>query len=205
MKESLMKRIGLIQFVVILLAASLLAGCAPAVATNAVPATPAANTSAAAPNSNPTAPIVNATVPGSTVAPLATATSKSSAASSKDACALLTKADVNKVLGQTFAPVAGTGQYGVCAYTFQLARIDLTISNTDGIQFMKTTRAKLAEMAIDVPGLGDEGLYNINSSTLFVRKGEAVYLLSYLDSMVTQEDKIAKEKVLAGLLLSRIN
>jgi hypothetical protein len=66
---------------------------------------------------------------------------------------------------------------------------------------MKTNRTRLAEMAVDVPGLGDEAFFNVNSSTLFVRKGEAMYLLSYLDSMVTQEDKIAKDSILAGLLL----
>ena len=70
---------------------------------------------------------------------------------------------------------------------------------------MAITRTRLAEMALDVPGLGDEAFYNVNSSTLFVRKGDAMYVMSYLDSMVTQEDKIVKETILAGLLLSRLN
>ena len=137
--------------------------------------------------------------------PLATATSKSSSKSAIDACVLLTKDDVNQVLGQAFEPLAGTGQYDICAYTFQLARIDLTITHTGGTRSMAITRTRLAEMALDVPGLGDEAFYNVNSSTLFVRKGDAMYVMSYLDSMVTQEDKIAKEKVLAGLLLGRLN
>ena len=190
-----MKKLGTIRTVVILLGASLLAGCAQA----------------ALPNANPTVPAVSAPVSAPTVAPLATVaalatpTSKPSTASSSNACTLLTLADVNKVLGQTFVPVAGTGQYGLCAYTFQLSRIDLTISNTGGTKNMKINRTDLAEKAVDVPGLGDEAFFNVGSSTLFFRKGDAMYLLSYLDSMVTQEDKIAKDTILAGLLLSRLN
>jgi hypothetical protein len=195
LKERKLKKIMMIQIAAILLGASLLAGCAQA----------------AVPNANPTVPAVSAPVSAPTVAPLATVaalatpTSKPSTASSSNACTLLTNADVNKVLGHTFEPVAGNGQYGLCAYTFQLSRVDLTITNTGGTQYMKINRTQLAEMALDVPGLGDEAFFNVNSSTLFVRKGDAMYLLSYLDSMVTQDDKIAKDTILAGLLLSRLN
>jgi len=184
-----MKKLGTIRTVVILLGASLLAGCAQA----------------ALPNANPTVPAVSAPVSAPTVAPLATPTSKPSTASSSNACTLLTLADVNKVLGQTFVPVAGTGQYGTCAYTSELSSIDLLISNTGGTKNMKINRTDLAEKAVDVPGLGDEAFFNVGSSTLFFRKGDAMYALSYLNSRVTQEDKIAKVTILAGLLLSRLN
>ena len=184
-----MKKLGTIRTVVILLGASLLAGCAQA----------------ALPNPNPTVPAVSVPVSAPTVAPLATPTSKPSTASSSNACTLLTLADVNKVLGQTFVPVAGTGQYGTCAYTSELSSIDLLISNTGGTKNMKINRTDLAEKAVDVPGLGDEAFFNVGSSTLFFRKGDAMYALSYLNSRVTQEDKIAKDTILAGLLLSRLN
>lgn len=202
-----MKKIMMIRILVFLFGASLLAGCAQAALPNANLTVPAVSAPVSAPTvapvatANQKAPAVSAP----TVAPLATAPSKSSSTSSTDACFLLTNADVNKVLGHTFEPVTGNGKYGVCAYTFQLSRVDLTISNTGGTSSMKITRTRLAEMALDVPRLGDEAFYNVNSSTLFVRKGDAEYALSYLDSMVTQEDKIAKEKVLAGLLLGRLN
>ena len=184
-----MKKLGTIRTVVILLGASLLAGCGQATL----------------PNPNPTVPAVSVPVSAPTVAPLATPTSKPSTASSSNACTLLTLADVNKVLGQTFVPDEGTGQYGRCAYTFQLSGIDLLISNTGGTKNMKINRTSLAELAVDVPGLGDEAFFNVGSSTLFFRKGDAMYALSYLNSRVTQEDKIAKDTILARLLLSRLN
>lgn len=199
-----MNKLRTIQFAVILACASLLAACGSAVlpTANSGAATVNVPTVAALATANPAAPASSPTpAPAAT---LAAATSAAPGSAAADACALLKNEDVNKVLGQTFVPVKDNGLYGVCAYTFQLSRVDLTITHTGGTQFMKTTRTNLADSGLNIPGLGDEALYNVNSSALFVRKGEAVYLLSYLDSMVTQADKIAKESTLAALLLSRL-
>jgi hypothetical protein len=200
-----MKKIMMIHIATILLGASLLAACGQVALQNVNPTVPAVS----APVSAPTvAPVATANQSATTVnkpTPHATATSKSSSTSSTDACVLLTNADVNKVLGHTFVPVAGNGQDGMCRYNFQLTSVDLTITLTEGTRVMKTNRTRLADMALNVSGLGDEAFFNINSSTLFVRKGEALYMISYLDSMVTQDDKVAKVSTLAKLLLSRLN
>lgn len=148
-------------FVTSLLGASLLAACGQA-------ATPTANSSAPADTKI------------ATTASKATAANSSSAKT--DACALLTKEAVGKVLGETVDTVTPKGLGGVCSYVTKNLDFELTAFHSGGTDYLKTTRAKLGDLALDVPGLGDEAFYNTNSivNTLFVRMGDAAYLLDVM-------------------------
>jgi len=186
-----MKKLITLRIAVLLLGVSLLAACGQT----------------AIPTKNSLGP----TVATPTVAPVATSipqlTPTSPIAVKADACTLLTQADVSKVLGQAVDAGTSKGLGGVCSYSTNNISIDLTVSHTGGIKFMQDTRAKLDQSALDVPGLGDEAFYNVNSYTLFVRKGDAVYMFNYTDSssQLTQEDRLAKEKALAEQLLSHLS
>lgn len=201
-----MKKPGTIQLIIILLSASLLAACAQSTAPNTNPSLPTVNVPVSAPTLVPNA--VSATPP--TVTPIATVNSKSSAvsstASNADACTLLTKDDVSKVFGQAVDTVTGKGLGGVCDYTAKNLSFSLTVIHSGGTKYVNDTRTKLGSSALDVPGLGDEGLYNVNSYTLFVRKGDSVYLITYYVSGVqlTDKDRLAKETALAQQLISRL-
>jgi hypothetical protein len=199
-----MKKHLIIRIVAFLLGATLLAACAPAASPTPNSDAPAVNVPTAAPLATTVqnTPVVNPP----TTAPLATATAKPASASAKDACALLTKDEVGKIFGQAVEAATGKGLGGVCEYTTKTLGFDLTVIHTGGVKYLKTTRASLAEMGLDVPGLGDEALYNTNSSTLLVRQGEATYLITYSDSsqQLTQEVKLAKEKAFAGQLFANL-
>jgi len=146
----------------------------------------------------------------STDTPLATANPKPSSTSSSplkvDACTLLTKDEVSKVLGQTVDEVTGKGLGGVCSYKTKDLSFDLTVSASGGIKYLQDTRAKIGDNALDVPGLGDGAFYNTFSNTLFLRKGDAVYLFNLYDSsmQLSTEDVQAKQKALAEQLLSHL-
>ena len=187
-----MKKLGTIPFVIILLSASLLAACGQA----------------AAPNANPAVP----TVSGPAAAPLATANPKSAAASSSpinaDACALLTKDDVSQAWGTPVDTTVGTGRLD-CKYTAKNLSIAFTIGgHTGGIQAMKTTLASLGDLALVVPGLGDQAFYNTNSANaLFVLKGDAEFLFSMSDLTYQPQDPAvvkSTEKAVAEQLLSHL-
>jgi len=154
----------------------------------------AATQSAAVPNSysNPTSP--------------PSPTSADSSSGNADACMLLTLDDVSKAVGVAVDNATPSGMGGVCNYTTANLRIDLTVSHTGGTKYLLDSRAKLGSEAVDVPGLGDEALFNPFPSMLMVRKGDAVYLFSYSDSsqQLTKDDVLAKEKALAEQLLSRL-
>ena len=201
-----MKKLGTFRTVVILLGASLLAGCGQATL----------------PNANPTVPAVSLPVSAPTVAPLAplaTSTPKSSSTSSTPPttgnCTLLTKDDVGKVLGETVAEVRDPVHDGtLCEYQtknliLELARVPKAPGET-GVQYMQRVRAGLGQSGLDVPGLGDEAFYALLTShaILRVRKGDSVYSFGLKGVSPTDtlslEDAKAKEKALAELLLSRL-
>jgi hypothetical protein len=130
------------------------------------------------------------------------ASSKSAAA---DACALLSKDAVGKVLGQDVVDATGKGLGGVCTYTTKDLTVNLTVSSTGGIKFMSETLTQLGNLALVVPGLGDQAYFNLNSNTLFVLKGDAVYLFNINNSSYQYpEDGQAKQKALAEELLKSL-
>jgi hypothetical protein len=176
-------------FVTFLLGTGLLAACGQA-------ATPTANSSAPA------------DAQGATAAPKATVASASS--SKTDACALLPKETVGKVLGETVVTVTPKGLGGVCSYVTKNLDFELTTFHSGGTDYLKTTRAKLGDLALDAPGLGDEAFYNTNSivNTLFLRKGDAAYLLDVMNNPgvqgLTPEALRALEKALAEQLIGNL-
>jgi Protein of unknown function (DUF3558) len=194
-----LKHLVLLRLVVVLLGASLLAACGQA----------------APPSAKASVPTVSAPVPAPklTVAPLATAVSKTSPASTTnrpEACTLLSKDDVSKILGQAVDEVKGTGVKGEgCTYKTKNYQAVLTISWTAGAKYIQQARAKVGEVALDVPGVGDQAFYNTGevSETLFVGKGDTVFLFKLLaDSTLglAQADRIAMEKALATQALSHL-
>ena len=172
-----------------LLGAGLLAACGQAATPNANSGSPGVSQPAAA-------------SPKSTVA--------GSSSSKTDACALLTKEEVGKVLGETVETVTPKGLGGVCTYDTANLSFDLTVFHTGGTEYLKTTRAKLGDLALDVPGLGDEAFYNTNSfvNTLFLRMGDAAYLLDVMNkpsgNEISPEAVRAMEKALAEQLVSNL-
>jgi hypothetical protein len=184
-----MKKPVAFLYVVLLLAAGLLAACGQ------IPA----------PIQNPTAPAV-ASPATTTPKPVDANTAPLNA----DACTLLSKDEVGTVLAEPVGDATGGGLGGVCVYTTQNFSFELTVSNTGGIKYMQSVRTNIGDLALVVPGLGDEAFYNTNSfiNTLFLRKGDAVYLIDVMNAPSSQElspeDLQAKEKVLAVLLLSHL-
>jgi len=209
------KKLGTIRFIIILLWASLLAACAPlAPLANANPTVPAVSVPVTV--ATVSAPVIATTV--APLAPLATSTPKSSSTSSipltAGNCTLLTKDDVSKVLAQAVEEVRDPVHDGtLCEYQTKSLILVLAVPKVPGetgVQYMQRVRAGLGQSALDVPGLGDEALYNILTShaILRVRKGDSVYSfglkgVSPADTL-SLEDVKAKEKALAELLLSHL-
>jgi len=211
-----MKKLGTIRTVVILLGASLLAGCAQATLPNPNPTVPAVSVPVSAPTVS--VPVTAPTV--APLAPLATSTPKSSSTSSipltAGNCTLLTKDDVSKVLAQAVEEVRDPVHDGtLCEYQTKNLILDLAVvpkaPGETGVQYMQRVRASLGQSALDVPGLGDEAFYGLLTShaILRVRKGDSVYSfglkgVSPADTL-SLEDAKAKEKALAELLLSHLH
>ena len=163
--------------------------------------------SVAAPVDNAAPTALSAVVPTQDLAP--------AIPSSKypDACTVLTKDDVSKVLGTPVETAVSSGLGGVCTYTSTAAnlKIDFTIAgHTGGIQAMKTQLARLGDLALVVPGLGDQAFYNTTpdvGSPLFLLKGDAEYLFDMSDTNYQPLDPAviqATEKALAEQLLSNL-
>jgi len=186
-----MKNITMFQFLAILLAASLFAACGQAATT---------------PITNPNSPPVNTEAPV-VAAPTEAPTSASSNTSTSDACALLTNDEVSASLGQTVVSAESSGLGGVCTYTGSNLQFDLTVSNTGGMKYMQQTMTSLGNMAMAVPGLGDQAFFNTNMNTLFVLKGDAAYLFSISDINYQPMDDTARQTMqtaLAGQLVSHL-
>ena len=172
----------------------------------------AACASSVAPSAAPvSAPVNTAPAVVAAVAPTEASTPALPSSNYPDACTLLTKDAVSKVLGTPVDTAVSTGLGGVCTYTSKAAslKIDFTIAgHTGGMAAMKSTLASLGDLALVVPGLGDQAFYNTNSaSALFLLNGDAEYLFGLsdlnfqpLDPAVVQ----ATEKSLAEQLLSNL-
>jgi len=126
-----------------------------------------------------------------------------------DACTLLTQDDVTTALGIPVLTAESSGLGGVCTYTTADLQIDFTTTgNSGGTDAMATQLQRLGDLALVVPGLGDQAFYNTNAgSPLFLLKGDAEYLFSIssvnyqsLDPTTVQ----ATEKTLALELLSKL-
>src|SRR5450756_1409249 len=138
-----MKKLGTIRTVVILLGASLLAGCGQATLPNPNPTVPAVSVPVSAPT-------VSVPVTAPTVAPLASSTPKSSSTSSipltAGHCTLLTKDDVSKVLAQAVEEVRDPVHDGtLCEYQTKNLILDLAMVHKapgeNGVQYMQRVRA----------------------------------------------------------------
>jgi len=184
-----MKNQGTLLFVGLLLSGSLLAACGLAATPNAGPSA-SSDVSLATTTPNPSD--LNPSPPRS------------------DACSLLTKDDVGRILGQAVEDATAKGLGGVCSYKTKSLSLDLTVFASGGTAYLQQTQAKIGDLALVVPGLGDEAFYNTNSfvNTLFVRKGDAAYLIDVINQPSSQElspeDVRAKEKALAEQLLSNL-
>lgn len=184
-----MKNQGTFLFVALVLAGSLLAACGQASAPSAIPSA-SSDASPATVTANPS--------------------DLNPSPQEADACSLLTKDSVGKVLGETVEDATPKGLGGVCSYTTKTLSVDLTVVTSGGTAYLQQTQAKIGDLALVVPGLGDEAFYNTNSfvNTLFVRKGDAVYLIDVMNQPSSQElspeDVRAKEKALAEQLLSNL-
>ena len=130
----------------------------------------------------------------------------SSDSNTQNACNLLSKEDVGKVLGQDVGDAVESGMGGVCTFTSKDLTFILTVSSTGGIKFMSETLAKLGDAAQVVPGLGDQAFYNSDSKTLFALKGDAVFLFNLNNSNYQfPENGQALQKALAEQLISNLS
>jgi hypothetical protein len=165
----------------------------------------------------PSAPVAASGNVPATGAPVAVATQVATpaipASNYPDACTVLTQDAVSKVLGTTVDTAVSSGLGGVCTYTSKAAslKIDFTIAgHTGGAKAMNTQLARLGDLALVVPGLGDQAFYNTNpdvGSPLFLLKGDAEYLFSMSDVNYQPLDPAmvqATEKALAEQLLSNL-
>jgi hypothetical protein len=131
----------------------------------------------------------------------------STASNSTDACTLLPKEDVSKALGMPVDSATSSGLGGVCTYIASNLKIEFTTTGqTGGQAAMATTLSSLGNLALLVPGLGDQAFYNTNSANaLFLLKGDAEYLFGISDvnyQPLDPADVQAKEKALAEQLLN---
>jgi hypothetical protein len=124
---------------------------------------------------------------------------------------VLTKDDVSKVLGAAVDTAVGSGLGGVCTYTSKNLSIIFTIvAHSGASDAWKTQLTRLGDLALMVPGLGDQAFYNTNpdgGNPLFMLKSDAEYLFSMsdvnyqpLDPSVVQ----TTEKALAEQLLTKL-
>jgi hypothetical protein len=132
-----------------------------------------------------------------------------SSSGSEEACNLLTKEQVSKVLGVPVLTAESSGLGGLCTYKTTNLGIDFLIAgHTGGIKSMNTTQTRLGDSALVVSGLGDLAFYNTNAANaLLLLKGDAEYTfgiseLNYqpLDTAFVQNtEKALAEQLLANL------
>lgn len=69
---------------------------------------------------------------------------------------------------------------------------------------MNDLKAKLGDKAPNIPGIGDEALYNPFSYTLIARKSDAIYLFMMGDTSykLTDANKLSIKKAMAKRLFS---
>jgi hypothetical protein len=129
-----------------------------------------------------------------------------------DACALLTQAEVNTVLGAKLE--AGTHPFGgptVCGWTeaggatITNKRVLLTITSPERYAVAKTPIQKIAK--IPVSGLGDDAFYATVSglgTTLEVKKGNNAFTINVKGEGWSVDQKLAMEKALAADVIARL-
>jgi hypothetical protein len=126
-----------------------------------------------------------------------------------DACTYLTQDDVSKALGITVDLGVSSGLGGVCTYTTTDLKVDLTVTHSGGTKYLADTLVKLGDLALVVPGLGDQAFFNTNSfvNALLVRKGDVAFIVSVSDlthTTFTPEDLQAKEKALTEQMFTHL-
>jgi hypothetical protein len=131
-------------------------------------------------------------------------------------CTVLTKDDVSKVLAEAVEEVRDPSKdHVLCVYQTKNLILEVGFIYKFGgwvnsVNYMQNVRSGLGDLALVVPGLGDESFYNQNTKyiILLVRKGASVYSFGVrgvtAGEYLSLKDSQAKEKPLAELLLSRV-
>jgi len=193
-----MKKTGIFLFVGILIGAVLLAACGQA----------------AVINGNPVVPLA---APATTIPP-ATAANTIPIPVTGNNCALLSKDEVGKVLGEAVVDLRDPTRNGtLCVYQTQNLILELGFLKTfsgygNSVNYMQQVRADgLGDAPLDVAGLGDESFYHGKSTyrILFVRKGDTVYTFGVRNvtadqSLSSPDNAQALEKTIADLLMTRL-
>jgi hypothetical protein len=201
-----MKKTGMFLLAGMLFGASLLAACG---------LTPVQGTS-------PAAPVVATVAPLASAAPLATAIPPATVANTVPVagnnCALLSKDEVGKVLGEAVVDLKDPTKDGLlCEYLTQNLILELGFYHTfigtgNSVNYMQQLRTDGIGVApVEVTGLGDESLYHgeSNHRVLYVRKGDTVYTIGVRNntadfSISSPDNAQALEKSLADLLMTRV-
>ncbi|MDD5370863.1 MAG: hypothetical protein PHQ40_17410 [Anaerolineaceae bacterium] len=143
------------------------------------------------------------------------ATLKSPSTSSTNNCTVLSKDDVSNILGEAVLEVRDPLHDGVlCVYQTKTLILEANTLRKFGglinsVSYMQDVRTRAGQNAIDVPGLGDEAVYNAATKyiLLLVRKGDLVYsfgVRGVSGDYLSLEASQAKEKPLAELVLSHL-
>ena len=201
-----MKKTGMFLLAGMLFGASLLAACG---------LTPVQGTS-------PAAPVVATIAPLASAAPLATAIPPATVANTVPVagnnCALLSKDEVGKVLGEAVVDLKDPTKDGLlCEYLTQNLILELGFYHTfigtgNSVNYMQQLRTDGIGVApVEVTGLGDEALYHgeSNHRVLYVRKGDTVYTIGVRNvtadnSLSSPDNALTLEKSLADLLMTRV-
>src|ERR1035437_7330831 len=196
-----MKKIGLLLFVMLLLAAC---GLTPVQGTG------------------PAAPVIATVAPHASAAPLATTIPPATAANTVPVagnnCALLSKDEIGKVLGETVVDLKDPTKDGTLReyltqnLILELGFYHIFIGSGNSVNYMQQLRTDGIGVApVEVTGLGDESLYHGQSThrVLYVRKGDTVYTIGVRNftadnSLSSPDNAQALEKSLADLLMTRV-
>jgi len=206
-----MKKTSLFLFAGMLIGASLLAACGLTPAASANPAAPAAVTAAPVASS---APLASA-VPQATVANVLPVIP---AGGNNNNCALLSKDEVGKILGEAVVDLKDPTKDGLlCEYQTQNLILELGFYHTfigpgNSVNYMQQLRTDGIGVApVEVTGLGDESLYHgeSNHRVLYVRKGDTVYTSGVVKvttdySIASPDNAQELEKSVAELLMTRL-
>ena len=127
-----------------------------------------------------------------------------------DACALLTQAEVNSVMGLTLQAGAQQGTPLNCAWTEANGpksthkRIDLTLQDAQGFAIGKTPVPKMTKTPVS--GIGDDAYYaeGFGMTTLSAKKGSAAFVIIVRGEGLSTDQKKALEKLLAQDALARL-
>lgn len=120
---------------------------------NGTASVPSAQASVSVPNGTPSGPSAQASVPAS-------AGSASAAVAASDACALLTKTEVEAAFGENMLAPVSSVDHGdaTCTWAHSAGGLDLTVaiaSTPSSVAGLKGAEALYGAAATDVPGIGD--------------------------------------------------